>query len=140
MDTGYNTFQNDSKTDDPYKRLVGEAKDTYLQIGISVALGLFAFTTFCVCHDVLFLYIWLTRARSYEQDGLDFMPRARNKMAPPNPFLTYPIPFSAGCLRYGGSRKSRCLLQLAWTHMCFWLSSRWLSSSSLSAWCLPWSS
>jgi hypothetical protein len=51
MDLGYNIFVNDGKTkpDDPYKRLVGEAKDTYLQIGISVALGLFAFTTFCVC-------------------------------------------------------------------------------------------
>lgn len=48
MDLGYSTLQNDSRPDDPYKRLVGEAKDTYLQIGISVALGLFAFTTFCV--------------------------------------------------------------------------------------------
>lgn len=48
MDLGYTIFQNDSNPDNPYKRLVGEAKDTYLQIGLSVALGLFAFTTFCV--------------------------------------------------------------------------------------------
>ncbi|KAE9972897.1 hypothetical protein EG328_004705 [Venturia inaequalis] len=48
MDLGRIPFQDDSNPDNPYKRLVGEAKDTYLQIALSVALGLFAFTTFCI--------------------------------------------------------------------------------------------
>jgi hypothetical protein len=43
MDLDFRVLDNDD-----YKRIVGGDKDTAVQIGISLALGLGAFLTFCV--------------------------------------------------------------------------------------------
>jgi hypothetical protein len=90
--------------DDYRKRIVGDPKDTILQIGLSTALGLIAFMTFCARVPPIYtVYKKLTRVNSLcGHDGRECTLResGRDKLLGPYPIS--PKHSSDGCQHYGG--------------------------------------
>jgi hypothetical protein len=68
------TFDSD---DDYRKRIVGDPKDTVLQIGISSALGLIAFLTFCILRPK---WPGMYAARKKAHTAADSLPELPNSL------------------------------------------------------------
>jgi hypothetical protein len=77
-------------------------RDIWIQIALSLTLGLGAFLTFCVSvRATTYTSLWLTLSSFFALGGRACTPRVKNKARYRPRSQSFPIAFSVGYYRYG---------------------------------------